>query len=346
MSTIPIGSTDSARRAQAVIVVDRATGEPAAAGGGAGTSDTTEATQLLVRAAVETTATNSTALAKSEDAAHASGDKGIMALVVRKDTAAALAGADGDYAPLEVDASGRLWVNVGTMAALPAGSNAIGSVVSAGNVAHDAADSGNPLKVGGKAYTGAPSAVADADRVDQAMTLRGAAHVSMRREDGTAVDPDTPAVIDSGVKFVDVTLSTDTAAYASGDLIADTQIIAACVRSNDATGLLSSIEVVDEDNQGVALSLLFFSGSASLGTENAAPTYTDAIIRTLLYRKDVAGADYAAYGSVAKVAQYTGINVPITPVASSDDIYVAVVNGSGTPTFTASGLKLRLGFLI
>ena len=97
-------------------------------GGGAGTSNTTEATQLLVKTAVETTATNSTALAKSEDVAHASGDKGIMALVVRKDTAAALAGADGDYAPLEVDASGRLWVNVGAMAALPAGANNIGDV--------------------------------------------------------------------------------------------------------------------------------------------------------------------------------------------------------------------------
>jgi len=49
-------------------------------------------------------------LGKAEDAAHASGDTGVMALAVRKDTAAALAGADGDYAPLEVDASGRLHV--------------------------------------------------------------------------------------------------------------------------------------------------------------------------------------------------------------------------------------------
>lgn len=65
---------------------------------------------------------------KAEDAAHASGDKGVMALVVRKDTAAALAGADGDYAPLEVDASGRLWVNIGAMVALPAGTNNIGDV--------------------------------------------------------------------------------------------------------------------------------------------------------------------------------------------------------------------------
>lgn len=56
----------------------------------------------------------------AEDAAHTSGDLGNMALVVRKDAATQLASADGDYAPMEVDASGRLWVNVG-VSALPAG---------------------------------------------------------------------------------------------------------------------------------------------------------------------------------------------------------------------------------
>lgn len=122
------GFTDKGNRITPTSPFDWDTGAKLSAGEGAGTSDTTEATQLLVKTAVEATATNSTALAKSEDAAHASGDKGIMALVVRKDTAAALAGADGDYAPLEVDASGRLWVNVGTMAALPAGTNNIGDV--------------------------------------------------------------------------------------------------------------------------------------------------------------------------------------------------------------------------
>lgn len=51
-------------------------------------------------------------LAKAEDAAHASGDMGLMALVVRKDVAVSLAGSDGDYLPLIVDANGRLHVNV------------------------------------------------------------------------------------------------------------------------------------------------------------------------------------------------------------------------------------------
>lgn len=62
-------------------------------------------------------------LAKAEDAAHSSGEYGIMLLAVRKDTAAALAGTDADYIPLIVDASGRLHV-----APLAAGSNAIGKL--------------------------------------------------------------------------------------------------------------------------------------------------------------------------------------------------------------------------
>lgn len=69
-----------------------------------------------------------TVLAKSEDDAHASGDKGIMALAVRKDTVGALAATDGDYIPLIVDSSGRLHVNVGIMPAAARTTDSISSV--------------------------------------------------------------------------------------------------------------------------------------------------------------------------------------------------------------------------
>lgn len=63
-------------------------------------------------------------------------------------------------------------------------------------IAHDAVDAGGPVKVGGKAHTAAPPAVADGDRANQAMTLRGAAHASLRRVDGTEIDPATEATAD------------------------------------------------------------------------------------------------------------------------------------------------------
>ena len=54
--------------------------------------------------------TGATNLGKAEDAAHSSGDVGVMALGVRNDALDALAGADGDYAPLQVNALGAAFV--------------------------------------------------------------------------------------------------------------------------------------------------------------------------------------------------------------------------------------------
>ena len=50
------------------------------------------------------------ALSKSEDAAHSSGDQGIMALAVRNDADAVLTSNNLDYSPIAVDSAGRLKV--------------------------------------------------------------------------------------------------------------------------------------------------------------------------------------------------------------------------------------------
>lgn len=92
---------------------------------------------------------------KAEDSAHASGDIGSYVLAVRQDTLSASC-ADGDYGSFKIDSVGRLWT----------------TAVVAGNVADDAADSGNPLKVGTKAYSGALTAVsATGDRADMISDL-------------------------------------------------------------------------------------------------------------------------------------------------------------------------------
>jgi hypothetical protein len=57
--------------------------------------------------------TGATNLGKAEDAAHASGDVGVMSLAVRLDSAASFAGTDGDYAPLQLDSAGALRVTGG-----------------------------------------------------------------------------------------------------------------------------------------------------------------------------------------------------------------------------------------
>lgn len=66
-------------------------------------------------------------LGKAEDAAHGSGDTGVMALAVRTDTPMNRSNADGDYEPLQVS-GGRLWCRTTVDDALPAGTNNIGDV--------------------------------------------------------------------------------------------------------------------------------------------------------------------------------------------------------------------------
>ena len=82
-----------------------------------------------------TPGTAAASLGKAEDAAHASGDVGVMLLAVRKDTAAALAGTDGDYIPLTTDNTGRLYVR-----------GAIGSTAGASTVASTAYEASRVLK--------------------------------------------------------------------------------------------------------------------------------------------------------------------------------------------------------
>ena len=76
-------------------------------------------------------------------------------------------------------------VDVLSLPALPTGANTIGKVdqgaagaaawltTPGGNVAHDAADSGNPVKVGAKATSALPAEVANADRADLVTDLNG-----------------------------------------------------------------------------------------------------------------------------------------------------------------------------
>lgn len=96
--------------------------------------------------------TGATNLGKAEDAAHSSGDTGVMALGVANE-AQSTRGADNDYSPISTDTKGNS--------------------MAVGNVAHDGADAGNPVKVGGVARSSEPTAVANADRTNFITDLVG-----------------------------------------------------------------------------------------------------------------------------------------------------------------------------
>lgn len=147
-------------------------------------------------------------------------------------------------------------------------------------------------------------------------------------------------------RFYDLTLSTDTSAYANGDLLADTQSITDVFRQNDGGGIVRSITVIDTDDQTLyTFSIYFLSGTGSLGTENAAPSATDAVCQTVLGRVDFATTDGIDLGG-SKVYSKTGLAVPVKGITGTTNLGVAAVVITGTPTHTASGIKIRIGIEI
>lgn len=89
---------------------------------------------------------------KAEDVAHATGDQGFPSWGVANEAQTSLA-ADGDYIGQATDVKGNSLV--------------------VGNIAHDTADAGNPVKIGGKAVSAEPTAVTANDRVNALFDLVG-----------------------------------------------------------------------------------------------------------------------------------------------------------------------------
>lgn len=143
--------------------------------------------------------------------------------------------------------------------------------------------------------------------------------------------------------LVDLTFTLDTSAYASGDVIAEVQAITNAVRVSGGTAILQDLVLTDEDDQGVAMTLYFFDGAVTLGTENGAPSLSDADNRKSLGYVDISASDWKDLGGV-RTAHKPNIGMLIKP-ASGRDIQVGIVNGTGTPTFTASGMRGRFKFL-
>jgi len=158
-----------------------------------------------------------TNLGKAEDAVHASGDVGVMALAVRQDVVAAL-GADGDYVPLSVDDKGRLYIAMTSWGmaassimsgAFSSGAIASGAVASgaiaSGAVASGAVVDGAIVTLGAK--TDAASTATDATSISQMQVLKqvskSAQAVNTKLATGTVIGNVNIGVGDQAIQMDD-----------------------------------------------------------------------------------------------------------------------------------------------
>jgi hypothetical protein len=142
-------------------------------------------------------------------------------------------------------------------------------------------------------------------------------------------------------EVIDVTLSLDTSAYASGDVLAATQEVANAVAANGGKAVLHSVTVLDKDDQGQALDLVFLRTNVSLGTENAAVSITDADAEEILGVVQVTASDFLDFGA-NRVATMPSVGLVLESGAASTSLYLAAVS-KGTGTYSASGIVVKLG---
>ena len=86
------------------------------------------------------------------------------------------------------------------------------------------------------------------------------------------------------------------------------------------------------------MDIYFMDMNGRFGTINQPPSITTAVAASVMTRLSVAAADWKAVGTT-RIATFSALNMPIKPVGGSRDIYVAVVNGAGTPTFLGVGVE-------
>jgi len=259
-----------------------------------------------------------TALSKAEDVGHTTADKGIMALAVSAATPTATATSAGDYQPLAVSsATGDLFVKatdtdaiLGATTGAPVDEdedadpktaiqlwkgikNYLRPLFTALNVAHGAADAGNPLKIGGKG-SAAPAAVVDeGDRVNASFDLAGqlriiqatAASLNCTEASASSIATNTGNIATNTTDIPNV-LGTDGAAGPTKAL---------SVGGTQATGELQEIQVdADGQLQVDVISSALPSGAATEATLATVDTSCDNIETATTDIPNVIGTDGAA----------------------------------------------------
>jgi hypothetical protein len=191
-----------------------ATGNGASSTGVLRVAQVNDGTGILAGVTTVTTLTGTTTLTpgtaaanlgKAEDAVHNDGDVGVMALAVRKNTAASTSGADGDYQPIITNTRGASWVAIedgagGQITSFGGGTQYTEDVAAAADPIGTA-----PILV--RKDTPAATVSTDGDNIAQRGTNFGASYVTLLDTSGN------PVSVGGGTQYAEDTT------HVTGDLV-------------------------------------------------------------------------------------------------------------------------------
>ena len=144
---------------------------------------------------------------------------------------------------------------------------------------------------------------------------------------------------------IDVTIVADTSIYADNDVLFISQVVTGVSDIEGGTVKLVNAVLFDGDDQGAEVEVFFTTSATTPGTINGAISAADTVMDDIVGR-----AHFITYSDLinSQICVLGGNNAEMPQVmkcaAGSKDLYIWGAVRSGTPTYTASGLKLKLGF--
>lgn len=151
-----------------------------------------------------------------------------------------------------------------------------------------------------------------------------------------------PAALRSVECFGPVTPTADTSILASGDVAFNPVELPGFFSGYGAVRLLTGVQVVDRDDQGIALDLVLMNASTNLGTLNSAPNISDDnITSAVLATVSLVAGDYVDLGGARVATKILSLPIPLVGPAASLSVWIGGIS-RGTPTYTAAGLRIKL----
>lgn len=142
---------------------------------------------------------------------------------------------------------------------------------------------------------------------------------------------------------IDTQLVTDTAIYATGDVLVATVAIpviqaipAGAVRAN-----IVQVALIDKDAQSGLMDIVFFDQNVSLGTINAPISISDANAQALVQSVPVTTYTTLTAGGVSSANIVLATPIFFQTMPGSPNLFVGIISRDAK-TYTASGLFLRL----
>ena len=172
------------------------------------------------------------------------------------------------------------------------------------------------------------------------------AGVSVTKKTGGEVLSNNKKLNQMKVDVIELTPGTTTNACSDGEIVFDNEKIENCVAVKGGSCILQSVTILDDDDIGAAVDLVFLSASGSLGTEGSAISVDDAsstVPGTIL---GVVTVSNYMDGVNWKLGHKENIGLVLKAASTSRDIYVACINRSGSSaTWGADDLHLKFGIV-